>query len=287
VILAYIGRKYRSTTDPAIVLQEFGKKAEYQLWAMRRILSALEKDPPRRRQMLEQMCERSADSCIELGGELETTDPAAAQRAYERAVAQALDRVYVAASMDWLIARYHDTGRPEEAMATARMAAATYSHRGLTTMAQYLERVGRYEEAAEYYTRIAERYQDPLAEDSFFAKNKDRLDSKRYGARIAEAMARLFPAGVQKVALADFTGRPDGARLAGQTTQVAAWGLKGGDVVVALDGYRLRNHDQYGAIKGWSDDPRMRLIVFDGERYREVEGERARIVYFDASSSRP
>lgn len=286
VILAYMGRKYGTTDDPAIALREFGKKAEYQLWAMRRLLAALEKDPPRHRQMLEQMCERSADSCIPLGADLEATDPAAAERAYARAVEQALDRVYVAASVDWLIARYHDTGRPELAMATARMAAATYSHRGLTTMAQYLERLQRFDEAAEYYARIAERYQEPLAVDAFFAKNKDRLDPQRYGARIAEAMGRLFPGGVQKVTLADFTGEPDGAPLAAQTEQVQAWGLQRGHVVVALDGYRLRNHNQYGAIKGWSADPKMRLIVFDGQRYREVEGERARIVYFDTSSSR-
>ena len=223
------------------------------------------------------MCARSADSCLTLGMELQTADPAAAERAYARAVDKALDRGRLLL-VDWLVNRYHDTGRADEAMKVARMAADTYSGPGPR---------GRWPDTwsgssattkrAEYYQRIAERYDDLMAVDAFFAKNRGRLDERKHGARVAEAMARLFPEGVKKVTLAELPGPPEGA-IVGQTTPAAAWACR--RPIVALDGYRLRNHHQYGAIKGWSADPKMRLIVHDGRGYKEVEGERARIVYF-------
>ena len=203
ILRSYLWRT--TTPEPEEVAKAFAPLAEYQVPAMRSILTAYKGDASRRRQVLERMCAFSADTCVQLGHEVRDSDPVAAVAAYERAIAQARNRVGVANSMEWLVNWYHDQGRAARAMEVATMAAEAYSDPGLRTMMVYLERLGRYEEALEYARRRSERYAKPEVLDLFLIKHRDHLDAARHAAEIEAALKRIFP-GDRRVSRADFTG---------------------------------------------------------------------------------
>ena len=48
-------------------------------------------------------------------------------------------------------------------------------------------------------------------------------------------------------------------------------GLKMGDVVVGVQGYRVESYEHYDFLVGMKPGSTFELIVWDGERYRKVE----------------
>ena len=49
-------------------------------------------------------------------------------------------------------------------------------------------------------------------------------------------------------------------------------GMQGGDVIVAVDGYRIENELQYTFVRNLDpDNDRMILVVWDGTRYAEID----------------
>lgn len=281
ILLAYLGRKYQGKGDPAAIVQEFGTMAEYQVSALRRLGEGYKRDPARYRALLEKLCSFSADRCSDLGGYLVSIDAAdAAAIAYQRAVDHGLDRVRVSHDTDWLVNYYQDRGEPVKALAVATLAAETYSAAGLATMARYQERLKEYDEAVKYYQRIAERYEDDSALSAFYIRYQASVGGGRFAAEAAAATHKIFPKGLQKIAPADLKGPVQGIPIVNAGSVGESWGLRPGDVVVALDGYRVESHQQYGAIKAMSDDPKMRLLVSQGGKYLEVTGDRNRVIYF-------
>lgn len=57
------------------------------------------------------------------------------------------------------------------------------------------------------------------------------------------------------------------------TEKMRRFGLRTGDVVLALDGFRVRDDDQYLCVRGFSDEPEMQAIVWRDGRYLEVKGQ--------------
>jgi S1-C subfamily serine protease len=57
-------------------------------------------------------------------------------------------------------------------------------------------------------------------------------------------------------------------------------GIRAGDVVVALDGYRVLDGNHYGSVKALGIGPKMVLTVWHDGRYVEIEEKRDRINYF-------
>jgi S1-C subfamily serine protease len=82
---------------------------------------------------------------------------------------------------------------------------------------------------------------------------------------------QLFPQGMTKVTLADFKTPPaDGAQLTSTSPASAAAGLHSGDVIVAIDGYLVHNDQQYQYVRGLTADPKLQLIVWNAQGYREI-----------------
>jgi hypothetical protein len=282
VVLAYLGKKYGAKLDPAVVAQEFGRMAEYQVSALRRIQEASKDDPAARLATLEKMCAASADRCVDLGVYLAwAQSPDAAARAYQKAVDGARDRVYVANSVEWLVNYYHDHGDTAKALALATMAAEAYSEKGLETMARYQERLKNYDEAERYYKAAEERYgQGRLAD--FYLRYQKQVGGDRFAREAKAASERVFPSGLKKVALSDLQAPANGV-LVTNPANGQGWGLRVGDVVVALDGYRVENTSQYAFAKALSQEPKMRLFVQRGNGFVELMGDRSHIVYFRRS----
>jgi hypothetical protein len=56
------------------------------------------------------------------------------------------------------------------------------------------------------------------------------------------------------------------------TEKLRRFGIRAGDRVVALDGYRVRTVQQYLAVRSFSDAPKMTAVVWRDGRYQEVNG---------------
>jgi len=77
---------------------------------------------------------------------------------------------------------------------------------------------------------------------------------------------------MKKVQLSDFTAAPDdGVVVKSVNPNTARVGLKLGDVFVALDGYRVQTLEQYMLIRALTDDPHLTLIVWNRNKYVEIE----------------
>jgi hypothetical protein len=45
-------------------------------------------------------------------------------------------------------------------------------------------------------------------------------------------------------------------------------------VIVALDGWRVRDDRQYTAVRAFDDDPEMRFVVWRDDKYLEIAARR-------------
>ena len=85
----------------------------------------------------------------------------------------------------------------------------------------------------------------------------------------------MFPQGLQKVTAADFAAgaAPDrGLIVEGPNDRFAAAGVREGDLLVAADGYRVRDYNQWRVATGFSRDPAMSFVVYREGRYTSVSG---------------
>jgi hypothetical protein len=72
--------------------------------------------------------------------------------------------------------------------------------------------------------------------------------------------------------LADFNSAPgDGVLVKTENNLITAAGMNQGDVIVALDGVRVHNFQQYDFERAGSADPVMDLIVWHGHAYHEAQ----------------
>jgi hypothetical protein len=259
--------------DAAAVTEAMGLRKEYTLSVMRRIARTAEK--AERRKTLATLCDFSADDCPALGAELVAAgDTAAAVKAYERALAGARDRVGVSHDMNWLAGHYLDTNRPADAERVAQAAAAVGSAAGLDLLGTVLERRSRLREAEAVFRALDSRYNDHTPLDSFYIRAHERHGDARYEEHARQAMARLFPRGLERVSLADFTAPPrDGAEVTKVSEGARALGAGVGDVVVAADGYRVQTAAQYNVIRDLQRDAPLSFVIWNQQRgYATAEG---------------
>jgi hypothetical protein len=142
-------------------------------------------------------------------------------------------------------------------------------------MGRLLERMGRHSDAESYYLKIAERYDSRDDLRSFHVRRRQRGDAS-YARAAEEAVAALFPSGLRPVSLAGLDADAwrrgllvDDSLL---TEGLRRFGLERGDVVVALDGWRVENRVQYLCVRSFTDEPGMTAIVWRKEKYQEIAG---------------
>jgi tetratricopeptide (TPR) repeat protein len=280
IVVAYVGHRYRAKPKPEDLKAAYGQLLEYDGRALGKLAELVKDQPEEHRQVLVRLCDLNADNCLGLAEHLllDREMGEAAAVAFERARQHARNRVGVANSAEWFMHYYFDLGQVEKARAVAEEAEAVGSAAGMATMGRLQERMGKYPEAESYYRQIAQRYQNTLELDAFYVRREVKAKDGRYRALAAEALKRMFPEGLQRVSISDFTAPPDNTAqailIAGRdlTEKWRRYGIKAGDRVFALDGYRVGNWDQYRAVRSLSDDPQMSTIVWRDGRYLEVTG---------------
>lgn len=122
------------------------------------------------------------------------------------------------------------------------------------------------------FNKIAERYGKPEALHQFYGRHPEFTEErdKAIAAAQLEALVKSLP----KVALSDFKAPPeDGALLTSTSPKATEVGLSKGDVIVAVDGYRVRSSAQYLKVNGLTDNPKIQLIVWSNGGYREIVAE--------------
>jgi hypothetical protein len=243
--------------------------------AANRQLASATASPAQREAAYRRMCDLTVDQCGDLARYLvdqERDDDAAT--VYRRWIDGARDRVMASNNSRWLVDYEFDHDRQAEAWRVATAAADTGSGNGLDTLARLAERTGDAAKAEALLRQIADRYDDETALLSFYLRAAARGE-RRYAAAAAPIQARLFPQGVERVAVTDFRAgeAPDkGVKVEGPNRRLALAGLRNGDVLVAVDGYRVRDYAQYTVVRDLSRDVAMRFVYFRDGRYLVAEG---------------
>lgn len=251
--------------------ESYQKISAYHLKAMKTIANHAKDDPKAYAEAMKPVCDVEPDQYIGVAILLQRAGlDAEAAEAYQSAFEKARDRVRMANHSDWIVNYYFEHNRQEDALKIAKDAAEVYSFRGLETAARLMERMSRWKEATEHYGAIAERYGDSTPLVRYLARNKASVPEV---ATIYDGVVKsLFPDGMKPASLADFKEAPTaGVEVMSESTLTAQWGLKRGDIIVALDEVRIESMDHYGFVRGLREggEP-LHLILWDGGQYREL-----------------
>ena len=277
--------------DPRVATFEqvtalYGPLADYDLAVMKRLAWTRRADVATYRRLFEKITAIEPREYLSLGNyllDLELEDEAAA--AFEKAIAKASDRITVSNSVQWLVGYYCDHARIDRAREVAQLAADVGSARGLQAMGYFSERVGRYADAESWYQKIVEQYGEGdgrTSLDDFYIRYARRVGNDRFSGQAAAALARVFPAGLERVSPGDLSSPPpprQSVPLDDDWQGYRRIGIIKDDLVVAVNGYRVRGSRQYYLVLSFDDRPELTLIVWRQGRYVEVKGHLKRTAY--------
>jgi len=269
VVRAAVRDRLGDKATAADLKREYGSLVEYDINVMENVAWASRDDPAEYKRLMRRIGGLNPDRLGSLGYYLvEQGEFEEAAHAYEEYVARARDRVGVSNSVRWLVNYHFDKGDKKRALEVAQEAAAVYSGAGLTTLALLYERMGRWEDAEEYFQKLVHRYEGNEPTLLAFYVRRQRAAKEGGASAQREALLRkVFPTGLETVASQD-TGAPkDGVQVVKSSRQGKRAGLAAGDVIVAVDGLRVHTHDQYLTIRELRRDPEMTLRVWRRDRY--------------------
>jgi hypothetical protein len=273
------------------VERAFARRVDYDLRVLEGLVASAEKDPEALLRQRSRLCDAAPDHCFAYGAVLvrEGRDDAAAA-AYKRGMRSAHDRVSASINAPWLVEYYLARRRNSDAKELAEEAAEVGSFSGLITLARYLETTGDFEGAEALIRNARERYGDkPLSPDEK-AERQDGIQDEDtllafyyrlafvnrrpgYEARFWELARDDFPAGLEKLDRDTLAGRPtDGVSVLTTTAWAERCGLRAGDIIVGLDGFRVRTRRQYLLVLAFARDAEVNLVVFRHPGYLDVRG---------------
>jgi tetratricopeptide (TPR) repeat protein len=255
--------------DPNQAAAEFEALTGFDAWSMEVVANGVLSDPDRYEAIFTRLCQINPNQYLQLGSYLsEHNRPEAAVRAYEKAIKLAPDRVRVSNSVGWLVDYYYTHNRKTDAFAVAEMAADAYSARGLNTMADLCERAGRLFDAESYFQKKAERYEEWEDLGLFYTRHPKEPKFAREFERI---MAKVFPKGQERADFTALNGMPaDGVVLTSANPTIAELSLQPGDVIVAINGVRIRNKGQYFYKMDSTPSAKVEFIVWSKRAYCSV-----------------
>jgi hypothetical protein len=269
VLLAHL-----NPDPPELVREVYGPLLEYNLTAAMAYASAVKDDPDAYEAAMRAVCGLDPNYYLVLGQYfLDHGDAGAAANAYQKAVDLAPDRVSVSNSVQFLADYYFDHDQREKAFAVARMAAEVYSSRGLATLMRLNLRAGNFTEALKGAQQIQERYNESEALFMVYWEWSQKTTDPEEKRTAEKAIARTFPDGVQPAKYDGFEQTPnpaEGARIASNGPALPENRLRVGDVIVAVNDYRVRNIAQYKAITYMAYSKYFDFIVLRDGNYLKV-----------------
>jgi hypothetical protein len=266
----YLVTKSGQRTALADIERLAGKRMEYDLRPMRAAMKFKSGGEPALG-LYQRMCEISVSECAGFAWNLILADrPDDAARAYERAFSDpALDAVTMSHQTEWLVNYYHEHHRDEEALALAARSAETGSDSGLMTAAHLYERLARFDDGEALYQKASERYDNPAGLLGFYYRAVNVRKDTSYERRWQTARDKVFPdglvdtpAGVDKPA--------HGVHVESGSASATARGIRSGDIIVAVDGWRVENVKQYRAVRAFPLDGSFTLTIWRVDGLHQV-----------------
>lgn len=257
---------------PKVIEAAYGPLLEYSAPALWAAAHAVENDPAAYERWLARAAERHALYYFTLGRYFaERGDEARALKYHELGVQQCRDAVGVANNARWLVGYYFRNNRLDEARKLADFAAEVYSAEGLQTKGDLHFWLKEYAQSFEYYRRLEERYNNTRAVFNWWLSYREQTGRDDYDAEINRRLDWLFPRGRRTISPTELADPPRaGVEIQQENDLLRAAGLKKGDIIVGLDGQQVDNLEQYLYLRVFLPDDTLRLLVWDGLRYREV-----------------
>jgi tetratricopeptide (TPR) repeat protein len=265
---AYLAARYGTKVPYAEARRVYGPRWDYDIKVLRAAVPyAIE--PLDRLALFQEACALSAGECISLGYELADADRAAeAAVAFERAFADdSLDAVKMSNSSGWLVDYYYHHDRTSDALVLAEQSAGTYSLRGLVTVAHLYEHLERFAEAEKAYVRAADRYDDPAQLLGFYYRAVNVRKQQDYDEKWRAALIQTFPEGLVLDSATDAARPPHSVVVTRDNEKVRKAGLQAGDLIVAVEGWRVDNVRQFHAVNAFDEGEQMKLTAWRGRRF--------------------
>lgn len=245
----------------------------YDAQALALLLDYMELPDDLRMNLARQACTLMAGRCEDLARiALLAGRQDEALAAYERWHATTRDRIGVSNGLTFLMRYYLGHRQQERADAITREAADTGSAQGMEVRGEFLDRLGRSDEAEALYRQVASSYSDSDSYLGIFLMRRAlKRGSRSVPTEAAEKLQTIFPGGMEPFVRLALPATPnDGAIFVTFGPRAAATGLKPADVIVAVDGWRVHDNRQALAVLRMSFDEAATFTVWRGNRYESV-----------------
>ena len=202
-------------------------------------------------------------------------DDERASRYYDRGDALGAESLLSADRASWRISYKLRTGQTNQARQIAKAAGEVYSYDGLMAKARFFEATGEYAVAYDWYAKIQDRYGnvDPVVDFCLRLRglSGDAALNTKIEQIVPKYFSAIFPDGLQKAVLADFRVPPHwGVVIKGESPALLGAGLKKDDIIMAVNGIRVRNARQYHFARFDAKRPDVDIIFWDGTAYKEI-----------------
>ena len=193
-------------------------------------------------------------------------DEPAAAREYEQAFADPdLDAIARASESNWLVSYYYRTKQVDKAVALAEQVVRTGAAAGFITHGRLSERLGKLDEAEEDFTANVQAYNNKSGLLGFYYRRVEIDKDDAYRAKYQRLLAEVFPDGLQPEPTS-MPGSPQkGVFVYKDSPYSRKYGVRTGDIIVGLEGWRVDSVEQYFAINTFKDDPAMKITLWRGQ----------------------
>jgi tetratricopeptide (TPR) repeat protein len=248
----------------------------YSVYAMRAVANTAYNQPEQYQNLMLQAAQVDLTCYYDLGNyEANRHEEDQAAQYYDKACDIDPDAVEVSNIASWRVRYYLKKGDIAKAQQIADYAGQQVgSYGGLEAEGIFYETTSNYDEAFQWYQNIEESYRDsnPLIE--FCLRYKALTGDTRFDSEVKNRLDKVFPRGMEKVSLADFNAPPtDGVLIEQQNDTLASYGLKAGDVIVALGSTRTRTFMQYNYMRDSQTSQVLDLIVWQSNAYHEIKAD--------------
>lgn len=265
----------RSTGVPSFdeVTRNLEPIQPYDVRALKHPLDHVRGTPAQYEAAARALCRLEPDSCATLGWRLLSAGrEAEAADVYDSYASRARDTVMVSNNLGWLVFYYWDTGRRGRAVELAELVGSVGSAQGLETLGIIRERQGRDDEARAIFERIHRHYENGVALAGYYLRKARHTGDASFAERAATLVGEVFPDGLEMVDSAWLPAPPtDGVAFATFSPRAARTGLQPTDIVVGVDGFRVRSTGQYHVATRSSFDARMTFTVWRDGRNQRVD----------------
>lgn len=218
-------------------------------------------------------CELNSRECLTLASSLlYMEDEAGAADLYARLlVDREIDAVTRSYEFHWPVQYFYRHRQIDKAIALAEEATQACRTCTYVTRGWLNEKLGKLDEAENEHLEKAIEYKDLSGLIAFYYRRVEIDRNLAYETKWLKWRAEWFANGLQAEP-STMTGVPQvGVFVNKDSEHSRAAGIRAGDIIVGLDGWRVDNSNQYFTILAFKDDPILNLTVSRGGQLVKIQ----------------